>query len=92
MVYVSKTEKYQVMITISIILSSLSAIALVLTIIFEGELKKENRKGKLVLAFKGWSLIGISLLMCSGNGYLAVKSIQDNNDKYKEDRLTIAFF
>jgi hypothetical protein len=73
------------MITASIILSSISAIALIWAILFEGELKKENRKGKLILAFKGWFLIVVTLLMCLGNGFLAVKNIQDNDNKYKED-------
>jgi len=73
------------MITASIILSSVSAIALIWAILFEGELKKENRKGKLILVFKGWFLIIVTLLMCFGNGYLAVKNIQDNDYKYKED-------
>jgi hypothetical protein len=73
------------MITASIILSSISAIALIWAILFEGELKKENRKGKLILAFKGWFLIVVTLLMCLGNGFLAVKNSQDNDNKYKED-------
>jgi hypothetical protein len=73
------------MITICIIFSSVSAVALILAILFEGELKKENRKGKLILAFKGWCLIAVTFLMCFGNGYLAVRNIQDSDNKYKED-------
>jgi hypothetical protein len=75
------------MITISIILSSLSAIALVLAIIFEGELKKKTRKGKSILTFKGIFLISIIFLMSFGNGFLAIRNINDNNKQYSEDTI-----
>jgi hypothetical protein len=79
---------------LSIILSSLSAIAVVYAIIFEGKLKKGNKKGESGLANKseiskvsprGWILIGITILMCLGNGYLTVYNINDNDTKYTED-------
>lgn len=80
--------------TISIILSSLSTIALVLAIIFEGRLKSKKKSNIAIKTFRkeiravscfGWILLAISVLMNFGNGYMTIANIDDNNKKTQED-------
>lgn len=77
------------------ILTSLSALAVIFTIIFEGKLKKSNRQKspiKVISEIKnvslfGWVLILISVSMIIGNGYIAQQNIVDTNNKYTQDTI-----
>ena len=75
----------------SILLSSLSALAIILTILFEGQLKIRENKRKDIgykkffnLSVYGWILILISLFASIGNGYISYRNIIDNDKQYKE--------
>jgi hypothetical protein len=79
-----------------IILSILSLIAVLMAIVFEGMLKKDEPiKPSLnsffvefkKLSFFGWILIIISVLLGSGNGFISIKTINDSNLQYAEDTL-----
>jgi hypothetical protein len=77
------------------VLTSLSALAVIFTIIFEGKLKKSSRQKAPIkviseirnVSLFGWVLILISLSMIIGNGYIAQQNIVDTNDKYIQDTI-----
>jgi len=76
---------------LSFFFATLSATAIILTILFEGKFKKKhNTSTRLYSLTKvGWFLIAISLLISFGNGYTNYKSIVDNNAKNKADTTRI---
>ena len=83
---------------LTIILSTLSLVAVLLAIVFEGMLKKEvqikpsfqsfyTEVNKLSLF--GWTLIIISIILGFGNGFNSIKTIDDNKQQYVEDTLRL---
>lgn len=75
----------------SFILATLSAATIIITILFEGKLKKKDKTYAIFnsLTIIGWFLIALSLLISFGNGYTNYKSIVDNNVKNKADTTRI---
>lgn len=76
------------------IITSLSTITVVLTILFEGKLKKEcieHPKLKDVpkefgkLSNVGWLLLSTLIILTLGNGVVSYTNVLDNNKKYIED-------
>lgn len=82
---------------LSVILSSLGAIAVVFSIVFEGKLKnKTTGKAKknlindfLSVTFAGWGLIVISILMSVGNGSVTYWNLVNTKKQYKSDTTRI---
>jgi hypothetical protein len=79
--------------TLSIILISLSALAVIFALIFEGKLKKDRGSKSPIkvwpeiknVTLLGWTLISISILMSVGNGIVAKMNMDDNTEKYIQD-------
>ena len=82
---------------LSVILSSLGAIAVVFSIVFEGKLKnKTTGKAKknlindfLSVTCAGWILIVISILMSVGNGSVTYWNLVNTKEQYKNDTTRI---
>jgi len=72
---------------LSIILSSLSALTVLIAILYEGQFKNNSKNGSVIakITKTGWVLIGLSILMGFGNGFTNYKNIVDNDIKYKKD-------
>lgn len=75
---------------LSIVLTSLSALAVILAILFEGRMKAKNNNNKSkneksTLTRNGWILIIISIIIGFGNTITTCTNIRVNNEKYTED-------
>jgi len=78
------------------ILSTLSLIAILMAIVFEGMFKSDNPQKISIKSFFiefrklsifGWILIGISILLGIGNGFISIKTIRDNKLQFEQDTI-----
>lgn len=76
---------------LSITLSVFSALAVIVALLFEGELKaKKEEKRFLNLTGIGLFLLSIFVITSSLNGYISIKNITDNENKSKQDSVRFA--
>lgn len=76
---------------LSITLVVFSALAVIVALLFEGELKaKKEEKRFLNLTGVGLSLLSIFVITSSLNGYISIKNITDNETKSYQDSVRFA--